>query len=56
MQRAMQVPQVMITAVLGLVILFVVSTDYIVRKRQAKRLKTNGRESANEPTQEAANG
>lgn len=56
MQRAMQVPQVMITAVLGLVILFVVSTDYIVRKRQAKRLKINGRESANEPTQEAANG
>ncbi|MBE2220945.1 MAG: ABC transporter permease [Anaerolineae bacterium] len=39
MQRAMQVPQVMITAVLGLIILFVVSTDYIVRKRQAKRIK-----------------
>jgi simple sugar transport system permease protein len=39
MQRAMQVPQVMITAVLGLIILFVVSTDYIVRKRQAKRVK-----------------
>jgi simple sugar transport system permease protein len=39
MQRAMQVPQVMITAVLGLIILFVVSTDYIVRKRQSKRIK-----------------
>ena len=39
MQRAMQVPQVMITAILGLIILFVVSTDYIVRKRQAKRVK-----------------
>jgi simple sugar transport system permease protein len=40
MQRAMQVPQVLITAVLGLVILFVVSTDYIVRKRQARRIKS----------------
>ena len=40
MQRAMQVPQVMITAVLGLIILFVVSTDYLVRKRQTKRVAT----------------
>jgi general nucleoside transport system permease protein len=38
MQRAMQVPQVLITAILGLVVLFVVSTDYFVRKRQNRRV------------------
>ena len=37
MQRAMQVPQVLITAILGLVVLFVVSTDYFVRKRERRR-------------------
>jgi simple sugar transport system permease protein len=52
MQRAMQVPQVMITAVLGLVILFVVSTDYIVRKRQARRIKTNVNVPTNDDNQE----
>ncbi len=41
MQRVMQIPQVMIIAVLGLIILFVVSTDYIVRKRQARRVSTD---------------
>ena len=41
MQRAMQVPQVLITAILGLVVLFVVSTDYLVRKRQSRRVDTN---------------
>ncbi len=38
MQRAMQVPQVLITAILGLVVLFVVSTDYIARKRARRRV------------------
>jgi simple sugar transport system permease protein len=38
MQRAMQVPQVLIMAILGLVVLFVVSTDYFVRKRQNRRV------------------
>lgn len=38
MQRAMQIPQVLITAILGLVVLFVVSTDYLVRRRVARRL------------------
>lgn len=38
MQRAMQVPQALIVAVLGLVVLFVVSTDYFVRKRQNNRV------------------
>ena len=41
MQRAMQVPQVLITAILGLVVLFVVSTDYLVRKRQSRRVDTS---------------
>ena len=54
MQRAMQVPQVMITAVLGLIILFVVSTDYIVRKRQAKRIKIATPDEA--PQEEVSNG
>lgn len=38
MQRAMQIPQVLIVAILGLVVLFVVSTDYLVKKRQSKRV------------------
>ena len=41
MQRAMQVPQVLITAVLGLVVLFVVSTDYFVRRRQNRRVSVD---------------
>lgn len=38
MQRAVQIPQVLITAILGLVVLFVVSTDYLVQRRVARRL------------------
>jgi simple sugar transport system permease protein len=38
MQRAMQVPQVLITAILGLIVLFVVSTDYFKRKLQTRRM------------------
>ncbi len=38
MQRAMQIPQVLIVAILGLVVLFVVSTDYLVKKRQKQRV------------------
>lgn len=38
MQRAMQVPQVLTQALAGLIILFVVSTDYLVRKRQNRRV------------------
>jgi simple sugar transport system permease protein len=38
MQRAMQIPQVLTVAILGLVVLFVVSTDYFVRKRQNRRV------------------
>lgn len=38
MQRAMQVPQVLITAILGLIVLFVVSTDYFKRRLQTRRM------------------
>ncbi len=41
MQRAMQVPQVLIQVILGLVVLFVVSTDYFVRKRQNRRVSVD---------------
>ena len=41
MQRAMQIPQVLITAILGLVVLFVVSTDYFVRKRANRRVSVD---------------
>ncbi len=41
MQRAMQIPQVLIMAILGLVVLFVVSTDYLVRKRQNRRVSVD---------------
>ncbi len=52
MQRAMQVPQVLITAILGLVVLFVVSTDYVVRRRQNRRVDTNLR--GEQPVEETA--
>jgi len=41
MQRAMQIPQVLTVAILGLVVLFVVSTDYFVRKRQNRRVSVD---------------
>lgn len=37
MQRAMQVPQVLIQAILGLVVLFVVSTEYFARRYERWR-------------------
>jgi len=38
MQRAMQVPQVLITVILGLIVLFVVSADFFKRKLQTRRI------------------
>jgi simple sugar transport system permease protein len=38
MQRAIQVPQVLITVILGLVVLFVVSADLFVRNRASRRV------------------
>ena len=50
MQRAMQVPQVLVQVILGLVVLFVVSTDYFVRKRQNQRVSVDDND-LDEPTQ-----
>jgi simple sugar transport system permease protein len=38
MQRAVQIPQVLVTALLGLVVLFVVSTEIWSRRRAARRV------------------
>ena len=49
MQRAMQIPQPLVTALLGLVVLFVVSADYWTKKRAGRvRVKS-------EPTPATAN-
>jgi simple sugar transport system permease protein len=59
MQRAMQIPQVLIQAILGLVVLFVVSTDYFVRRRQNRRVSVDSGdddlEAATAVTPEEAN-
>ena len=41
MQRAVQVPQVLITVILGLVVLFVVSADIWVRRRATRRVSVD---------------
>ena len=41
MQRAMQIPQVLVTAVLGLVVLFVVGVDIWSRRRANRRISSN---------------
>lgn len=51
MQRAMQIPQVLILAILGLVVLFVVSTDYFVKQRAGRRVSTGEEESEAKPTE-----
>jgi simple sugar transport system permease protein len=48
MQRAMQIPQVLITALLGLIILFVVSSEIWSRRRASRRV-SSGPEEANIP-------
>lgn len=53
MQRAMQIPQVMITAVLGLVVLFVVSTDYLVQRRATRRVSAETSRVEEEVLEEA---
>lgn len=45
MQRAMQIPQVLVTALLGLVVLFVVSSDIWSRQRASRRVSTSTEES-----------
>lgn len=38
MQRAVQIPQVLVTAILGVIVLFVVSSDIWVRRRASRRV------------------
>ena len=52
MQRAMQIPQVMIVAVLGLVVLFVVSTDYLVQRRVTRRVAAQISEAERQAAEE----
>lgn len=40
MQRAIQVPQVLVTVLLGMVVLFVVSSEIVVRKRSERKVST----------------
>ncbi|MDT8306586.1 MAG: ABC transporter permease [Anaerolineae bacterium] len=53
MQRAMQIPQVMITAVLGLVVLFVVSTEYLVQRRATRRVSIDTSATEKEAVEDA---
>jgi len=48
MQRAIQIPQVMVTAVLGLVVLFVVSSEIWSRQRAERRVSTDTETSQEE--------
>ncbi len=41
MQRATQIPQVLILAILGLVVLLVITTDYFVRRRANRRVSVD---------------
>ena len=55
MQRAVQVPQVLITALMGVIILFVVSSDIWSRRRASRRVTANlsdEKETKPEPSKE----
>jgi simple sugar transport system permease protein len=54
MQRAIQVPQVLITVILGMVVLFVVSADILVRRRASRRVTIDDEIPPAEVTPEAA--
>jgi len=49
MQRMMQVPSAFVTALNGLVVVFVVSSEIWRRKRQRRRLATAGQDEAAPP-------
>jgi simple sugar transport system permease protein len=51
MQRAVQVPQVFVTALLGLIILLVVSTDAWAQRRASRRVTIPAEESGPPPAQ-----
>ncbi|MDM8530716.1 ABC transporter permease [Anaerolineales bacterium HSG25] len=52
MQRAMQIPQVLVMALLGLVVLFVVSTDVWSRRRANRRVSAGSASSDEEEVSE----
>jgi simple sugar transport system permease protein len=54
MQRAIQVPQVLITVILGMVVLFVVSADLWVRRRATRRVSVDEKKPPAKVTPEAA--
>lgn len=51
MQRAVQVPQVLITVILGMVVLFVVSADIWVRRRATRRVSVEETPPASTPAE-----
>ncbi|UCC53265.1 MAG: ABC transporter permease [Anaerolineaceae bacterium] len=51
MQRAIQTPQVLTQVILGLVVLFVVSTDYFVRRRARRRVSVDTSADDSPPTE-----
>jgi len=51
MQRAIQTPQVLTQVILGLVVLFVVSTDYFVRRRARKRVSVDSTPEDSSPAE-----
>jgi simple sugar transport system permease protein len=51
MQRAIQTPQVLTQVILGLVVLFVVSTDYFVRRRARRRVSVDDSYDDAEPAE-----
>ena len=51
MQRAIQTPQVLTQVILGLVVLFVVSTDYFVRRRARRRVSLDISSDDSGPTE-----
>jgi simple sugar transport system permease protein len=52
MQRAVQVPSALVTALNGLVVVFVVSSEIIRRRRQRRRLATIGQDEELPPDKE----
>lgn len=51
MQRAIQTPQVLTQVILGLVVLFVVSTDYFVRRRARRRVSEDSSSDDTNPVE-----
>lgn len=50
MQRATQIPQVLITAILGLVVLLVITSDYFIKQRANRRVSVESSQEVVETT------